>query len=522
MLYAYKFNKETLIKIIKTLLPHVILHEIGHCLGLRHYMNRSFYATMNKLVDSIMDYFYNYSVEQIDPDNYEVVIDIRDDFGDADEFVLKYLYTIIPSSKKCEINAILDAIANDNPILLTDEVVRYELTTEVYDIGNNPEIFLSDLYKILNSIKINLADLFDKRIFDAKTYTKLLINNTSGILNIYIDYIIGYLRNTTIDQENRIFSFDVEKIPVTIAMILILAYYKNFFVLNSQEKKSMMANENRYDLINFYNENVTSNIYYFDRFREDINVFIFNSYLHLYYDMFNAITSLYMTYLANSGEMYDNMRPEEFVYNMFDSILFGYNVDNDLNQLQPFYDIFLMSNYLQTSDPQVLVQLKNYYDDVLNSGEWIKFVLWRNSVLYSISGCIAFRSSVLYPYITSYTLDVFGKISLIIENIFQNQTALATVSENQVVFLELKRLYIFTATIYAAKPNVVSYPINVVGADNDITLFDIPTASGNSNGNGIKSLKIDAKMIFNKVKNDNKFTKKLDENIQKLKTSVLL
>lgn len=480
MMYGYKYPREKLIEIMKKIIGNVLIHEFGHSLGLRHYFNRSFYAPTKLLADSVMDYYLRYTVDSNDPNN--ITIEDKNEFGSADEFVLRYIYAIIPDEKKGQRNPKLDLLAENNPILLTDENLNYELTTATWDIGNNSEKFLNELHQMISSVKNNLADLFDKRIIDAKIYTNLLISNMVFVVRTYIDYITGFLRDTRIDRENRIFSFDLQYIPITIAMILRFAYFENFFPLSNQEKTSMMSDKNA-DYM-YSNQNVDFLNYYFDRRRLDIYNIMAELYFKLYYSISNEISALYLTYLANSQIIFEDLRSEDLIISIFDSILFGIPDSNESNQLQPFYDIYLMEKFIKTQDENILTDINVYYQKIYDSGEFVKFVLWRNTVLYSFAATINNKNFFNYPFIYNYTNDIFSRIYNTLSTFIKldNNYLVRAITINAVL-LDLKKLHNYTEFTYLNKPSTVGYPTKGTTRPNNAFEYNLNTFAQLKNEN---------------------------------------
>lgn len=511
MLYAYKFPKEKLIQIIKIFLNDIVIHELGHCFGLRHCMNRSLYTTIAKLADSIMDYYTHYA---IDPDYLnDIIIEAKHDFCPSDEFVLEYIYAIIPDEKKGEKNSRLDKLVENNLMLLSDEVSGLELTTALFDISNNPERSFNELYRVINSIKANLADIFNKKIIDVKKYTKLLLSSMQSITTSYSSYIVGYFRYTRIDKDNKMLSFDMDHISTTVAMFLVFTYFENFLPLNNNEKKSLMMDYNSSVEPAFPNDNIPNQYYTFDRTIANIYKFMNSEYIQLYFNIFNGIPSLYLSYLANSDIIFNNMKPEDLVISMYDQILFGpANHDNNY-ELQPFYDIFLMEKFLQTENKELLISLSNYYEKIYNGGEFVKFVLWRNTVLCALE--LATNSEIfsLCTFIFNYLIDVFNKISKIINAFSQhnNGKTLSNTIKIKAVLLDLKKILNSTGATFSAKVSTISY--SIVGISSSFSSVSSVSHNPLKDTNFIETLSLNN--ISNINNEDNEFINKTNEYIEK-------
>lgn len=174
-------------EIVRQLLYRLVLHEVGHTLGLTHNMRASTMSTMadahdpmkalrDGLANSVMEYpAFNY---QLDPKNQTIFCDVKP--GPYDYWVIEYGYSTAMKDPLLETKRLGDiAERGKDPKLAygndADDMRSsgrgIDPDVNIYDLTNDPVAYAAERCDLVNAILPKMKDRFEE---NNKSYEELL------------------------------------------------------------------------------------------------------------------------------------------------------------------------------------------------------------------------------------------------------------------------------------------------------------------------------------------------------------
>lgn len=195
---------------------NIIMHEFGHCLGLRH----NFAGSLNGNTDingSIMDY-----PPIIDDYNTISVNDIVNitTLGSYDVMAIQYGYSVnVPE-------------LSDVPLYLTDEDMEYDPRCSKYDNGDLFE-WADNEYALFTDSRTVLLDSVTNNIITNWEYTNLYLIKYIRLIKCSLDIMIRYMGSHMINIDNQTAS-RVECYKALNFIMKFIGQYKSDIVADSQ------------------------------------------------------------------------------------------------------------------------------------------------------------------------------------------------------------------------------------------------------------------------------------------------
>jgi hypothetical protein len=197
--------------ILRSGMKEVIMHEVGHTLGLRHNFKASTGVTWAQSQDRAWTQEHGLSISVMDYLPLNVVSgrgkDVKVDYftptiGEYDFMAIKYGYGAVPGEKAGMPHALLTALADQNLLFATDEDDASNLGPDpfvtVFDFTSDPAKFYLDRLDLVAELR---PTLLDRAVFAGDEFTRYAAAETTlmkAVLNAATSltkFIGGYTVN---------------------------------------------------------------------------------------------------------------------------------------------------------------------------------------------------------------------------------------------------------------------------------------------------------------------------------------
>jgi len=238
------FPKEHKKELLKQYLKKVVIHEVGHTLGLRHNFKSSIMIPFDKINDkeytkkhaltgSIMDYVQ----ANIHPDPEKQGHYFSTTIGDYDYWAIAFGYTPTTIDNEAEV---LEEILSKQLPYGTDRDVNQDPTVQRFDYTDKPieytHLYKKTLAKALNSLN-HQSTLGNKDGSRMRRYFTGLIRYYYSPLNIYKAYIAGQIHTRTPTGNDQPLLKWVDPLTETKALDSILIYLKSSQNIKNWQKR---------------------------------------------------------------------------------------------------------------------------------------------------------------------------------------------------------------------------------------------------------------------------------------------
>lgn len=198
-------------------LVEVVMHEVGHTIGLRHnfrssadipweHINDQEYTHEHGLISSVMDYASaNVSSDRDAQGDYYSRVP-----GDYDDWVIRYGYTQVEGEVTAEMHPDLEAILEENSTGLhsfgTDEdnagPFGWDPATNYWDLSDDPISFYADRMALARSLRDEMAD---RTVVDGEAWADYLYGVLSlvGEVNRGGQYLAKYIGGHHMSRAHR-------------------------------------------------------------------------------------------------------------------------------------------------------------------------------------------------------------------------------------------------------------------------------------------------------------------------------